>query len=365
MSSPQDAAAKPLSAKQAAAILRNLIEDARTIPGLAWDSPKRTQWKDTAHGALERAGLGESLLRSFDGSQAFSVGSKTSDEQLRKQMNSSLTSMVAVLQSAIDQLGWLPAEVAEKKLDRKPSPPGFVDSLIIIFVSAALVIFLLWATARTLGLETFEHLPSWLQDSYKAMWTSIAAGTAGIGLAVFKVLTRKEDDPRPNYLLLIAITTASLIGLISILPKIFRSEATTHYVERKYIPGATRSEMLASPQMPGNVCGQNTTYISGSDIDLKVGEWHRFSWDASYICRKQAVGGAITGQIFWGTPSHDADRLPTADGTVPAELGTVEFRYLRPGHYTVNVEVYATCIDLGKPPNSCKSSNMVGVDVTK
>ena len=53
----------------------------------------------------------------------------------------------------------------------------------ITLVSGAIVIFLLWATSRTLGINAFEHLPDWLEKAYNAVWTSAVAGTAGIGLA--------------------------------------------------------------------------------------------------------------------------------------------------------------------------------------
>lgn len=116
-------------------------------------------------------------------------------------------------------------ETRMKDHQPKPAQAGFVDTLIIILVSAALVIFLLWAASRATGLEAFEHLPSWLQDSYKAIWSSVAAGTAGFGLAVFKFLTRKQNDRHPNYLLLIGITTGCLLVAIFLLLQMFKAQA--------------------------------------------------------------------------------------------------------------------------------------------
>jgi hypothetical protein len=139
-------------------------------------------------------------------------------------MNAGLESMVAVLHSAIEQLAWTPA-VSEDP-PSKPAHAGFVDTLIIILVSAAIVIFLLWAASQATGLTLFEHLPSWLQDSYKAIWTSVAAGTAGFGLAVFKFLTRKENDRHPNYLLLIGITTGCLLVAIFLLLLMFKAQTS-------------------------------------------------------------------------------------------------------------------------------------------
>jgi hypothetical protein len=106
--------------------------------------------------------------------------------------------------------------------ESQTSSPGFLDSIIIILVSSALVLFLLWVTSRVRGIDAFEHLPGWLSESYHAIWTSIATGTAGIGLAIVKVLTRKPQDRRPNYLLLIGITTVVMVIFIFILPKAFK-----------------------------------------------------------------------------------------------------------------------------------------------
>jgi hypothetical protein len=86
------------------------------------------------------------------------------------------------------------------------------------------VIFLLWATSRTIGVDAFENLPTWLERSYHAVWTSVATGTAGFGLALFKIVTRRPDSSKPNYLLFIGITTVAMLILIYFLPRLFRRD---------------------------------------------------------------------------------------------------------------------------------------------
>ncbi|HEY6250886.1 MAG TPA: hypothetical protein VI685_13075 [Candidatus Angelobacter sp.] len=98
---------------------------------------------------------------------------------------------------------------------------GFLDSIIVLFVSAALVIFLLWATSRTIGINAFEILPSWLERSYNAIWTAVATGATGIGLAIIKGLNRKPESARSNYLLYILLTTILMLTLIFLLPHLF------------------------------------------------------------------------------------------------------------------------------------------------
>src|SRR5258707_548294 len=99
--------------------------------------------------------------------------------------------------------------------------PGFLDSIIIILVAAALVLFLLWATSRTQHIVALEQLPDWIRDSYHAVWTAAASGATGIGLAIVRVLARRPEDPRPNYLLWIMLVTLLLLVLIFLLPKVY------------------------------------------------------------------------------------------------------------------------------------------------
>jgi hypothetical protein len=222
----------PLPPNRAILILKRLLGDAMALPEEPWDSPKRSQWKDTARGALEQAGVSRSLLDSFDRAQGLVFTTDATDEEMRRITNASVAEMKAVLQSTVEQLEWrvenedsprpsMPGAVAKRKRARPRSGSaqvGFLDSLIILLASAALVLFLLWVTSRTLGITTFETLPSWLQS----FWTAIGTGTAGIGLAIVKALTRKQDAPHPNYLLLIGIVTMVMLLLIFLLPALFK-----------------------------------------------------------------------------------------------------------------------------------------------
>jgi hypothetical protein len=110
----------------------------------------------------------------------------------------------------------------------RTAAPGFLDSIIIILVSAAIVLFLLWAASRTRQLAVFEQLPDWLKDSYHAVWTSVVSGATGIGLAIVKVFTRKDDDLRPNYLLWIMVVTVIFLILIFLLQNVFSDPAKKH-----------------------------------------------------------------------------------------------------------------------------------------
>lgn len=102
------------------------------------------------------------------------------------------------------------------------SVPGFLDSIIILLVSAALVLFLLWAASETLGINAFQHLPAWLEESYHAVWTSVATGATGIGLAIIKVFRQRTGEAAPHYLLYIMGTTILMLVAIGFLPLLFR-----------------------------------------------------------------------------------------------------------------------------------------------
>jgi len=109
--------------------------------------------------------------------------------------------------------------VIEQKNDQPQvqAYPDLVDTLIIILVSAAAIIFIFWIASQTLNLSNFVKLPDFIQDSFSAVWTSIASGVTGIGLAVYKALTRKPNQRHPSYLLWIGIVTVSFLLLILVM----------------------------------------------------------------------------------------------------------------------------------------------------
>jgi hypothetical protein len=79
---------------------------------------------------LEKAGVGNSLLESFDQSQAMAFNMDSSDEEMRQMSNRNLASMTAVLKSAIEQLGW---GIAEEEPARTPMTKP--KSTVLVFIS--------------------------------------------------------------------------------------------------------------------------------------------------------------------------------------------------------------------------------------
>jgi len=93
--------------KKVIEILRKLISEADRLPGEPFGSPRREQWESTAQGVLERGfAVGSSILDRFGAARAIAFNSSDSDEELRRVANGTLSSMTAVLQSAVEQLGW-------------------------------------------------------------------------------------------------------------------------------------------------------------------------------------------------------------------------------------------------------------------
>lgn len=108
---------------------------------------------------------------------------------------------------------------ARKSARSNFSSVGFLDSVVILLVSTALVTFLLWVTSRLMQVDLFENLPGWLENSYHNIWTSVATGGAGGSLALLKALRRKPGAPTPNYLWLIVIFTCGMFAAIFFLSK--------------------------------------------------------------------------------------------------------------------------------------------------
>lgn len=93
--------------KKAIEILKPMVNNSSFLAGEPFGSPKREQWTRTAEGALARSfAPGSPILDSFGAAQSIVFNADDSDEVLRRGANENLASQVAVLKSAIEQLGW-------------------------------------------------------------------------------------------------------------------------------------------------------------------------------------------------------------------------------------------------------------------
>jgi hypothetical protein len=114
--------------KKAKELLDKHISNAAFLSGERFGSPKRSEWTDTARGVLERAfPNGSSILSSFETAQSIAFGSDDSDEQLRDVANGVLSSELAVLRSAVEQLSWEIEEETPMPVAAKASLPIFVS----------------------------------------------------------------------------------------------------------------------------------------------------------------------------------------------------------------------------------------------
>jgi len=118
--------------KKVIEIVTKLINEAGFLTGEPFGSPKREQWEGTARGVLERGfAAGSSTLGSFRAARAISFKANASDEELRGAANRTLSSMIAVLKSAIEQLGW----EAEEEEPMTPTKQVSATSGLQIFIS--------------------------------------------------------------------------------------------------------------------------------------------------------------------------------------------------------------------------------------
>ncbi|EJJ28073.1 hypothetical protein [Rhizobium sp. CF142] len=100
--------------------------------------------------------------------------------------------------------------------------PDLIDVFIIILLAGAIDIFIFTIATQFVARNTFQQLPSFLTDAYKAVWASVVSGTAGVGLVIVKSL-RSTRIRRPNYLLWVLATAGTsvvAIVLVAILAQI-------------------------------------------------------------------------------------------------------------------------------------------------
>jgi predicted nucleotide-binding protein len=119
--SPAVGASQLMSPKKALEILKPMIHNSAYLSGEPFGSPKREEWTHTAAGALARSfPPGSRIIESFGAAQCIALSSNSTDEELRRVAKDILAAQVAVLKSAIDQLGWELGEEEPLKVENKP-----------------------------------------------------------------------------------------------------------------------------------------------------------------------------------------------------------------------------------------------------
>jgi len=118
---------------------------------------------------------------------------------------------------------WGKLSAAKRKNRRVPdmapnrsSAFGLLDTLVVLFISSALVLFVLWLGATFAGMTILNTLPDWLSKGMSSVWTWLTTGAAGGGGALWRRFGGGAE-PRgalPNYPRAIAGTTLGMICLI-------------------------------------------------------------------------------------------------------------------------------------------------------
>jgi hypothetical protein len=122
-----------MPARKAMEILAKQINDAAYVESEPFGSPKRDQWKETSQAALESAfPAGSSILNAFGTAQCIAFNMNDSDEELRHRANQTLSSMLAVLRSGVEQLKW---KLEGEKDAGETEDTGAVRTGVLIFIS--------------------------------------------------------------------------------------------------------------------------------------------------------------------------------------------------------------------------------------
>jgi hypothetical protein len=88
-------------------ILEKRISDAEELREVPWDSPKRQRWANTGEGALIAAlGRANPAFQAFRSAQCGISSIHDPPETKRRRANEELDSMLAAIESAVEQLRW-------------------------------------------------------------------------------------------------------------------------------------------------------------------------------------------------------------------------------------------------------------------
>lgn len=100
-----------------------------------------------------------------------------------------------------------------RRVPAKREKLDLLDTVLILFVSCAVVMFLFWISARFLNRDNFERLPGFITDSYSALWSAGISGGVGIGGALAKYFFEKEKSSA-NFLSSVFMTVLLLISSV-------------------------------------------------------------------------------------------------------------------------------------------------------
>ncbi len=106
--------APPLAPEKAIKILENQIATAEALRIEPFGSAKRQEWEATSESALSGAfSNGHPIFNSFTAAQAIAFNANDSGAKLRQIANENLDQLLAVLRSAVEQIGWQVPETNE------------------------------------------------------------------------------------------------------------------------------------------------------------------------------------------------------------------------------------------------------------
>src|SRR5258708_1844092 len=124
---PDEGRVQLMSPKKAIESMSPMVHNSAYLSGEAFGSPKRDEWTHTAEGALARSfAPGSRILDNFSTAQSIAFSVNDTDEELRRAANDNLATQVAVLRSAIEQLGWQ----LEKEEPATPGEDTAIDDLL-------------------------------------------------------------------------------------------------------------------------------------------------------------------------------------------------------------------------------------------
>ncbi len=92
---------------------------------------------------------------------------------------------------------------------------GLLDTVVVLFISSALVLFVLWLGATFADKSILDKLPDWLSKVSSSVWTWLTTGAAAAAALRQRLrLGAGSREKLPNYPLAIGATTVGMICLV-------------------------------------------------------------------------------------------------------------------------------------------------------
>jgi hypothetical protein len=175
------------------------------------------------------------------------------------------------------------------KVAAKAPAPDLPDALLILLIAAGVCIFVLWAGTRFVSLSVFDSLPSFVTQTYSAVWASIVTASGFLGILL---KARLKEGPKIDYLRYVGLTSVLLLAAVLFIAWLAQTIPSPSSVwDRKC---ANKVQRFSNEVDAQKNCPSDTVVwlnVPSGIYHLKGRPFYNQTANGAFICRKDGDAG--------------------------------------------------------------------------